>query len=263
MTTQEIADSFDAAGAMMGICVVMFDAKILTERSGDIPVQNCMWRITGDSGSRRIRFSFRGDSSLDYEHDLKTYLSMCTAASLRSTAGNYYFCEVVDSRAGVLFIKIYRNMVARVPKSQLSHNVWMGNKDKIVVRYYDYGEHSLAANVVEKLRYQYTPVNFLIPKALYDTVMQHFLSLNVTKFTIQAVYDYVRSINSRIIINGVDVIPGERIDAAVFEKLCGALYVHAYKKRWMGTKMIGEIVADETEQRSKGERGCFWCSLKE
>lgn len=92
--------------------------------------------------------------------------------------------------------------------------------------------------------------------------MQHFLSLNVTKFSVQAVYDYVRSINSRVIVNGVDVVGGERVSAGTFEKLCGALYVHAYKRLWMGTKLISEIVADESGQRSKGERGLFVAFFK-
>lgn len=79
--------------------------------------------------------------------------------------------------------------------------------------------------------------------------------MNSTKFSIQAVLEYVRSLNSRVIVNGIDVVGGERIPVEQFGWFCSALYVEAYRRRWMGKLLLGEVLTDEVRQRSKSDVG--------
>lgn len=152
-------------------------------------------------------------------------------------------------------VHIVKNLVKHVPRSVVSHNIWLLNEEKVMVKYCDYGVHSSAGTTGERLRFQYKQVRFLVGKKMFDFALTHLLCLNSTKFSIQAVLEYVRSLNSRVIVNGVDVVGGERIPVEQFEWFCSALYVEAYRRRRMGKRLLGEVLTDEVRQRSKSDVG--------
>lgn len=254
MSTVDMADAMDASQALDGMIVVMFDPNILVAAAGEVPHQNCIWRKYTENNVEKIKFSFRNDQSLDYHHVLSTYVKVCTGSVLVSTQGNVYFLEVVDNRNGCLYIRILKNMVPNLPYGKLTHFVWLDNREKVMVKYYDYGVHTCAGSVVQKIRFQYKPMQFLVSRRLYDFALTHLLGMNVNKFSIQSVYEYVRSLNSRVIVNGVDVVGGDKLSVEEFEAFSCALYCVAYRKRWMGNKLLSEITADEQDQRTKGDK---------
>lgn len=203
MTTTDVADSMDAADAYEGIIVTLFDPEILTQSSGVIPYQNCLWSKETINGTQAIRFSFRNDSSLEYTHNLASYMKLCTTMVLKSSRGNLYFGEIVDRRNGCLYIRVLRNLCPEVAAGVLSYNVWLGNSEKVTVKYYDYGTHTNACNVQQRLKIQYKPCRITVSKSLYDAALTHLIGVSTPKFSIQSVFDYVRSLNSRVIVNGV------------------------------------------------------------
>lgn len=211
----------------------------------------------GNIKKEKLKFSFKNDSSLDYSHVLSTYVKVCTGSVFVSSCGNVYFSEVVDSRNGCLYIRILRNLVSNVPHGELTHNVWLGNEDKVVVNYYDYGTHSNATTTAKRVRFQYTKMSFTAGRRLFDFALTHLLGMTVNKFSIQSVYEYVRSLNSCVIVNGVDVVAGDRLSVEQYDAFCCALYCVAYRKRWMSNRLLSEIIADEQDQRVKGEKWFF------
>lgn len=253
MTTTDLADSMDSANALQGVVVTLFDPKILTDVSGFIPYQNCQWRKFERNGTKFIKFSFKNDSSLDYTHNLKSYIKLCTSVALTSSRGNLYFCEVTDSRNGSLYIRVVKNLCPRIDSCTLSYNVWLGNNDKLMVKYYNYGVHSNASSTLQRLKLQYVPKKIIVSRTFYDAAMIHLMGMNTTKFTVQAVFEYVRSLNSRVIVNGTDVVGGERLGVDDYEGFCCALYYVAYRRRWMEHRLVSEVTADEQQQRTKGQ----------
>lgn len=237
ITAEQLADAIDSANALEAMCVMMFYPKILVDKSGVIAEQDCIWRVSRDPETKK-KLNFQLKMILLWILNMILILILHSAnrrhCVLVLVTIIFVKLLIIDLDVYMYIVHIVKNLVKHVPRSVVSHNIWLLNEEKVMVKYCDYGVHSSAGTTGERLRFQYKQVRFLVGKKMFDFALTHLLCLNSTKFSIQAVLEYVRSLNSRVIVNGVDVVGGERIPVEQFEWFCSALYVEAYRRRWMG-----------------------------
>lgn len=53
ITAEQLADAIDSANALEAMCVIMFDPKILVDKSGVIAEQDCIWRVSRDPETKK------------------------------------------------------------------------------------------------------------------------------------------------------------------------------------------------------------------
>lgn len=99
-------------------------------------------------------------------------------------------------------------------------------------------------------------MDLVVPKEFYDNVFSWTCSLSSQKFTINSVFTYARSINRRIMVNGISVTTNDdRLETIVLLHTVCAIYVLAFQERWKSTQMCTRIIDNLKEDREYSEKG--------
>lgn len=72
-------------------------------------------------------------------------------------------------------------------------------------------------------------MSFLVRRELFDRCAKHLIGINVNKFSLNHVYEYVHSMSSRVVFNGTDIIsPQGKYSFAVYMINFAVLYTCTY-----------------------------------
>nr|WPR18885.1 MAG: RNA-dependent RNA polymerase [Virgaviridae-like virus 1] len=243
MTPIDIADAMDSGCVIEAYGSLIFDPMMLIDDEGLHMPLNVRWVIKYKGTKKdRIRFNFLNDMSHGYDHDYATYISLMTVSAIRSSRGNLYFFEHCDYRLGTVHIHVVRNMSKEIPRSIVYHTITVPKMvDKKIVHYYQYTCRTGTPVIVKK--------QIRMHKSLLDRGLSQALSLSTQKFSVNSIYDFLRSANSRIIVNGVDVMTPEPLEAEDLFTLAHALYVYTFIMRYQHSQLVSIIT-----ERIKKER---------
>jgi len=247
MTPIEVADCFDSADAVMGYISVLFDPAMFLTNHGVIKAMGCFWYK--DVDEKQITFTFHDDESLTYKHRLDSYLSLITTSAIKSSRGVLYFLETIWKNNGVRIIRVVRNVCENVPKSIMTKNIYYPDleKKKIVTVYDLFPE---GANGTVRLKFERH--NFVVSERLCNLALNWALRLGVTKFTLSNVFEYCCSVNSRYVINGVDVTsPDDALEPITLYHLAMAAYMTAFVQRWKGGELLKMCTEEELRFREQ------------
>jgi len=250
MTLTDIADAMEKHGSLSARGVFIFSPEmLLTEGEGLIKHMNAHYLI--DKAKNTITFSFTNDPSLNYHHRLDTYFSLVKGVSLRSSSGSsLYYVQLLTNRNGVQFFRIDRNVtMAVVPPSRLAYKHWLPeSQDKVVITYYDYNilSNTLSGSMQRK--------SLVVKKRLVDELRRHVYKLSDNKFNPQELYNYAVSVDTRVIINGVNVLQPEPSDTRLLQQVTHAVYLEAYVNKYNDGK-VDQTVTDEIKRMRNLKNG--------
>nr|DBA44328.1 TPA_asm: RdRp [Cotesiavirus virgavi] len=248
MTRSDIANTMDIAGAHKAMGVIHFDPLILINKSGYIPEINMHW----ETEDKKIKFFFRNDSSFGYEHRIDTYLSITCQSIIQSDSGEMYIIQHVDKRLGSLLFKITKIVSNYVPKSNLFYNLWINEHiDKKMIEYYVLtpGHYPGHAHL------NFKKIRLIMPKKLIDAGESYAYSQTQQKFSVNAIYEYLRSLNHRVIVNGTDVQTPSPEPPEKLLQAAGAIFCHAFVKRHDSSQVVKAVTAAIEEERDRNNEG--------
>lgn len=253
MSLIDVADTMVLKNMFMIYGVFIFDMSILIKDSGVIPFSNAYYEI--NRKKRRISFTFRGDTSLAYEHDLDTYLSYVSRSIFTNSDSSRYFAiELLYNRLGAQY---YRVVAIKTPgplaSLKLTHYIWdSGRVGKTLVRFYSATEQDIIAGR-EYLRARY----ILAPSDLVEKIKDYAYTIPDDNFLPKTVMTYARSVNTRVIVQGKDVTTPERIPVDDLILLANAIYVYVYIEKYKIGQVVKTLLDDEKYRRSLAGRNGF------
>lgn len=256
ISVEDMVEVMEKAGSVRAKGAFIFDQELLMKDRGEIPDIECMFEKYDENGVKRIRFWFRDDVSIAYDHDWKKYISIFSKFSVRSKSGKYYYVQLNEHKFSHIFFTITKNMVrANVPKEIIQRPVCppMG-EDLVVLHYYDWDE---TAGVIEYEKM--VPTRVIVPKRLYESVSAYVRNLPAGKTDISRAVTCASSYNTRIVQNGVEVQIPKSVPADIAQKLAHAVLFEVYVSRYKDSKVLQELQKDQNEIRDT--RG-LWESLK-
>ncbi|UHM27523.1 MAG: RNA-dependent RNA polymerase [Sanya virga-like virus 2] len=233
---EKLGDIMVKKGMMVVHGCFIFSPKILDTSSRDGFLDNIKAYYEYSDNFKKISFSFEGDSSLGYAHDAKTYLSYVIRTAFHDSAKSaHFYLELCENVGDVQFYKVVRGTSSFVPRSQLFHRLWFPEAENYtVIEYYDY-----AFADVKKTTRGLKKLKMVVPTTIYQKVLNYAEGVSEDKFRHTQLYQYLMSVNNRIIVSGQGVI--ERKNKTAPEELlymCGAVYMHAYQRKYACGKVL-------------------------
>jgi len=251
MSPTDIADAMELAFAECGYGVMLFDPMMIFEDKGVIDDVLCHWEIEREGSIRKkIKFSFENDSSFMYVHDFKNYFSIMTLPVYVSSRGLVFVSERIDYRMGAYHFKITRVIANKIPKSNLDFKIWAPKRNPMMtVTYYDY-DPSAYSKITSKY---FKKKEMVMPRVIVEKGMRYALSLSQTKFTVNSIYEYLRSVNVRVVVNGVSVMSDNGLSPAPLYELAHAIYLWAFSKRFEQSEIV-KIITESIQDERKFEK---------
>ncbi len=205
----------------------VFSPQILLQDSGRVAGVNAYFEV--DRKRNSIRFTFVGDGSNGYEHDYSQYL-MYLARTTVVYAGQTYYYELQEFRAGIQFFKLIHCELKPAGTSRLFRHVWLGLDGLIEVRLFDYGtdiSRRIGTGDVSELSCERV---FLPEKLVYTALEYAYAKLTSAHGEMKTcdLFNYLRSFNNRVIICGTNVSVPESVGPQVLQKLASVLFITAY-----------------------------------
>ncbi|UHM27606.1 MAG: RNA-dependent RNA polymerase [Fushun naranga aenescens virga-like virus 1] len=266
MTNKDVADAMDAAGAELAYSTILFEPEILMAEfeSGEMQDVGMIWKKKycnsmtkdavreGDRYVSAIRFYFRSDYSLAYEHSYRTYIEAIVSMKYVSTRNILYIGEIVESRGPYLVLKIIRTRF-NVTQGTISYTVPISKKLKnsVIVQYYTY--EPLEVDTHNEFKVNFTKRRMLVPRNLYESGLKYALAQTQQKFSVNAIYEYLRSVSVRVVVNGTDAsivdVPVESLD---LYHLADSIYLVAFVQRYNSSTALA-IITDYLKRSRHGD----------
>lgn len=266
MTNKDVADAMDASGAEIAYSTVLFEPEILMAdfESGELQDVGMIWRkkycnsLTkhavreGDRYVSSIQFYFRSDYSLAYEHSYKTYIETIVNMKYLSSRNILYLGEIVETRGPYLILKLVRTYF-NVAKGLISYTIPISKrlKNSVIVQYYTYEPLELDSH--NEFKVNFTKRRMLVPQHLYESGLKYALAQTQQKFSVNAIYEYLRSVSMRVIVNGTDA---SVIDTPVgpldLFHLADSIYLVAFVQRFNSSSALA-IITDYLKRSRHGD----------
>lgn len=248
MTVEDITAIMVNKKSVIAYGCFIFDPIILIKDTDIIKPLGVRYHI--NRITRKIRFHYDNDTSLGYDHDLDTYLSLITRSILRHReSGNIFLHELTYNRCGIQFFKITAvGKDAPLSTETLFHTIWPNpsESEKTLVRFFSVDRSTKKPISGRKVL---RPIFLLTPTELFESILSYALQLDDTRFVIREVFSYARSANTRVIVKGTSVMTPERIPAEDLYTLACAIYVHAYCIKYTSGLTTKQLLEDEKTRR--------------
>lgn len=250
ITLEQLGAMFDAHRTIKAYSVMNFVPDIFVASQGTVASLGLTYHKEGDD----VVFSFVGDSSMNYRHNLNTLLRTYTAQHIISPSGVMYVCERVV-RGGALFVEYTRcTMAPELQEEYFDFNFWDAAAEDVVYLttwQYDHTRYAGSKMAVKG------PAGFHrliigVDRAFFERVYVHCLRSGDTSFIINHVVSAASTFNTKMSINGANIRAVNRVGMDVFFDAVIAIYMIAYRTRWMGTKTLHHMIESE-----KGVRGDY------
>lgn len=92
-----------------------------------------------------------------------------------------------------------------------------------------------------------------MPRVIVEKGMRYALSLSQTKFMVNSIYEYLRSVNVRVVVNGVSVMSDNGLSPAPLYELAHAIYLWAFSKRFEQSEIV-KIITESIQDERKFEK---------
>lgn len=252
ITLEQLGAIFDAHGTVKAYSVMNFVPDIFVSSQGTVSSLGLNYHKEGDT----VVFSFVGDASMNYRHDLQSLLRTYSAQHLITPAGVMYVCERVV-RGGALFLEYTRCTIA--PERQEEYfdfNFWDAAADDIVfLTTWSYDHTRYAGSKFVKGPTGFRRLIIGVDKAFYERLYMHCLRSGDASFNVNQVVSAASTFNTKMSINGANIRAVNRVGVDVFFDAVIAIYMIAYRTRWMGTKTLHHMIESEKEVRSSYKLG--------
>lgn len=238
-STLDIANCMSAAGAKLGMITMLWDELMLINDDGYFEDLDIHWSI--DRSKNTIAFWFGGqDSSHIYEHNLGSYMKTFFTGAAYSNDGTLYYFETVDSRMGVKFIKVVLAQCQTKGEAEIKIPVRFGAlKSHTALRWY-----KTTYTGMKKKPRVFTEITLFVPTSLFEKAYSFSLTLSPVRFSSGAIFEFLRSANTRLVVNGVSVENTRIMKSDELYSLAHALFCIAFCKRYEeGT--LTKAVTDE------------------
>lgn len=216
--------------------------------------------------SHRIRFLFRDDASLNYEHSTATFMSYCVVTQFASRSGSGLFMlELLENRGGYQFFKIVDVGVERggwydlLTSVSFDHTLWLNTvEDRVLVKGYDLDTDAVAAGVrniypkpgeLSLLK----EVKFYAPKFLVERAKNYAKGVTETKFKVEELFNYSRSTNSRNPVGAAIKKFSESLNSYELKIFTTVLYVYVFDEKYRQGKVLQQLIASVNFDRTVQE----------
>lgn len=96
-----------------------------------------------------------------------------------------------------------------------------------------------------------------MPKVIVEKRQRYALSLSQTKFTVNSIYEYLRSVNVRVVVNGVSVMSDSGLAPTPLYELAHAIYLRAFSERFDQSEIV-KIIVESIQDERKFEKQSLW-----
>ncbi|UTQ50507.1 MAG: 207 kDa replicase polyprotein (domains: methyltransferase - helicase - RNA-dependent RNA polymerase) [Plant associated tobamo-like virus 1] len=217
---------------------IFFPAILNQSKEGE-PLESKELQVVAIKYAKKdiIEFTFKNDPSNCYSHKYSNYIEYVNRTYTVHNGCLFYY-ELMENRGGIQFFKLIRcNIIPQKPIHRQAKYVWMGNEEVYAVKVYDYGlpdKKLKRSDPVQELSIDYV----FVDKLTYERALEYALGIEKEgQPYFHAIYTYMRSINNRVIVNGVNVTSPKRVNADALYKLAIAIYCHAVFMRYCGNQI--------------------------
>nr|UDL14011.1 MAG: RNA dependent RNA polymerase [Xiangshan martelli-like virus 3] len=247
----DLGKIFDAHNFDIVWSVVMFHPLIFYKDSGDI--SDLQVRYVKRDG--KIIFSFCGDSSFSYVHEINNYMRILTMTHLVTPKGRVYLVERMTNRMSNLLIRFsYCEVMPLTREIDLTFSYWNPHGSKrVVIGTWIYDDRFFQGS---KLNSKATPIGTLkrryfdVEEDFLNMIFSHCLRAGEKSFNLNEIYSVAVSFNSRFSINGQDFRVKERIPAEDLMWVVLSVYAIAYRTRFSAGKVMERFTSDQKRKRA-------------
>lgn len=252
MRTVDIADSMVRARADEAVITLFYAPEVFLKEKGTLNHQKCNWQIRA---GKTIIFNFQNDASWSYEHDIGTYLSLFCTNVIASTRGDIFTTEIVKVKLDVAFIKVTRvHSSVAVPTKLRRFLFFPDSEERIVLSSYKY----CPANPTHR-DWHFKKVRIVVTRSFYNQVKAYALTLTAARFNMHQVYDFAKSVNGVIVVNGVSVTQKAALDVDDLYAASCAIFIICFQERWEMSQMTKELT--ETIVNARESAGAGWMQM--
>lgn len=253
ITLEQLGAMFDAHRTIKAYSVMNFVPDIFIASQGTVASLGLTYHKEGED----VVFSFVGDSSMNYRHNLNTLLKTYTSQYLISPTGVMYVCERVV-RGGALFVEYTRcTMAPEVQEEYFDFSFWDAAAEDVVYLttwQYDHTRYA-GSKLAIKGPAGFHRLIIGVDRAFFERVYVHCLRSGDTSFIINHVVSAASTFNTKMSINGANIRAVNRVGMDVFFDAVIAIYMIAYRTRWMGTKTLHHMIESEKGVRNDNKLG--------
>jgi hypothetical protein len=209
----------------------------------------------GHINKKKILFSFIDDSSLNYLHDYEDYVEFVKSTHV-IYQDDIYFIEHNERSDGLCLFTVTKGKYD-TPTSSLRFKRYADVGSYKVLSIYDWD-----VTICGKSPVMHMKKNFLkISEELFNNIYNYGLTRTEGQFTVQSLVNAATSFNSRIIINGQNVIENaEKLDPMNLLEVCTIIYIHIYELRYE-QGLVLKTLQNELEMVRDSAKGGFWNNL--
>ncbi|APG77660.1 RdRp [Hubei virga-like virus 17] len=213
----------------------IFDAKMLDDSKDAGVIEPLGVHYEFKNNRQKIQFSFVGDSSFNYSHEVSVYFSYLFCSSFcDSRKTSVFYLELGENINGIQFFKVVQSVSLNVPRSKIFHKVWFNFKDKMVLEYFDLDYGKLAVRDKCLVR------RFMVlDKDFWDRGCEYALTNTEEKFKPAHIYNFLVSYNRRITVGGKEIVSrSNRMEPADLYDLANAIYLKCYVLKFDKGKIL-------------------------
>ncbi|AVK59478.1 RNA-dependent RNA polymerase [Nephila clavipes virus 3] len=256
VSPQEIAQAMDRAEAYELKGCIHFSQDILYNKEGEIAECQMRYRRIKRDNTVYLRFHFKGDFDLGYEHTIDGLLSAIFKTSVTSAlSGITYHISIDQYKLGLLFFTYTRSLVTYIPKSIESKHFRtieeVTGTPMLEITYYDWMNAGWSSDPYEHMK----KMRFITPKYLYDSLYQMARNLSAGRFNVDTLVTAASSYNTRMFINGRDVMMPVRVDSTIACLTAHVVYMEAFKDKYNQGKVLETLRKQEDLIRETGQKG--------
>ncbi|APG77621.1 RdRp [Hubei virga-like virus 18] len=267
MTLTDIADTMDAANALIGYASIIYSDEILINTSGTLKPLNVWWKYSNlltdmqwnpeivlNHTEGTITFGFNDDDGFNYEHSLANYKSFFTTSRFCSSKGVYYSLELQENRDGIQFIRFTKELK---PSSRgVTHTINLRSlEDKYLISMYDvapdYAPVRVKPNAYRSVitpwlasnHSRLIPYRFLAERDPVDKTINYLSSVKANLKPNECL-NYLRNYCTRSIHNGSVMDQRLNLDETQIKLLSNALYLNVYDSNYRSGKIVQQAVND-------------------
>lgn len=190
-------------------CFTFFPELLKDGLDFELPSQGLFVRKDEKQGT--IEFAFKGEATAAYAHDLRNYMKYLLR-SYTCYNGIYFFYELLENRAGTQFFKFVRAHGPWTGRTKLIKYLWNGYKNCVLVKTLHLKEFE-GTMLRERGDWGLVTGGIIVPKDLYDRALEYALSFKEVDNCFRDLVSYIRSINNRVIVSGLNVTVPTKIGA--------------------------------------------------
>lgn len=252
ITLDQLGEMFDAHGTIKAYSVMNFVPDIFVASQGTVASLGLTYHKEGDD----VIFSFVGDASMNYRHNLKNLVRTYTVQHLVTPSGVLFVCERVV-RGGALFLEYTRCTVAPETQAELfDFNFWdSAAEETVYLTSWQYDHTRYVGSKFTKGPVGFRRIIVAVDRAFYERLYMHCLRSGDSSFIINHVVSAGTTFNTKMSINGANIRAVNRTSPDTFFDAVIAIYMIAYRTRWMGTKTLHHMIESEKSIRNDHKLG--------